>query len=76
MGCGKPQKTARIPGLWALIRVLSKKWQCPTPDTVQTVLLMVCIPVSDKKLPPIRDNRSRYDMSQSYDVTQRCRNYH
>jgi len=69
MGCGKPRKTARIPGLWALIQVISKKRQCPTAETVQrTVLLMVYIPVSD--------NRSRYDMRQSYDVTQSYRNYH
>jgi len=51
MGSGKPRKTAaRIPGLWALIRVLSKKRQCPTADTVQrTALLMVCVPASDNK---------------------------
>jgi len=50
MGCGKPRKIARIPGLWALIWVLSKKRQCPTADMVQrTVLLMVCIPASDNK---------------------------
>jgi hypothetical protein len=64
MGCGKPRKTARIPGLWALIQVLSKKRRCPTADRVQrTTLLMVCI--------SLNDDRSRYDMRQSYDVTQR-----